>query len=75
LFFGPRDRNALRAALQSVCRDEALRARLQAKARMRARRYSQGAMVGAYMRLYGEMTAAPTRVSKPLPSTALELVA
>jgi hypothetical protein len=42
---------------------------------MRARRYSQGAMVGAYLRLYREMTATPTRVSMPLPGTALELVA
>jgi glycosyltransferase involved in cell wall biosynthesis len=61
LFVGPRDRNALRTALQSLCRDEGLRARLQAKARMRARRYSQRAMVGAYLRLYGEMTASATR--------------
>jgi glycosyltransferase involved in cell wall biosynthesis len=67
LFVGPRDRNALRTALQSVCRDEAWRARLQAKARMRARRYSQRAMVGAYLRLYREMTAAPTRVPPPYP--------
>ena len=73
LFVGPRDRNALRTALQSVCRDEALRARLQAKARMRARRYSQRAMVGAYLRLYREMTASPTRVSTRRAGAALEL--
>ncbi len=73
LFVGPRDRNALRTALQSVCRDDALRARLQAKARMRARRYSQRAMVGAYLRLYREMTASPTRVSTRRAGAALEL--
>jgi glycosyltransferase involved in cell wall biosynthesis len=61
LFVGPRDRNALRTALQSLCRDEALRARLQAKARMQARRYSQRAMVDAYLRLYGEITTSRTR--------------
>ncbi len=80
-FVGPRDRNALCAALQSVCRDDALRARLQATARMRARRYSQRAMVGAYLRLYREMTTPPTRVPPPYPpphacaGAALELVA
>jgi glycosyltransferase involved in cell wall biosynthesis len=67
LFVGPRDRNALRTALQSVCQDEAWRARLQAKARMRARRYSQRAMAGAYLRLYREMTASPKRVPPPYP--------
>src|SRR5262249_44453325 len=67
LFVDPRDRNELRAALQSVCRDDALRARLQAKARTRARRYSQRAVVGAYLRLYREMTASPIRVPPPCP--------
>jgi len=65
LFVDSRDRNALRAALQSVCRDDALRAQLQAKARMRARRYSQRAMVSAYLRLNREMTASPTRMPPP----------
>jgi glycosyltransferase involved in cell wall biosynthesis len=72
-FVDPRDHNALRVALQSVCGDDALRARLQAKARMRARRYSQRAMVGAYLRLYGEMTASPTWASTRRAGAALEL--
>jgi len=67
LFVDPRDRNALRTALQSLCRDEDLRSRLEAKARTRARRYSRRAMAGAYLRLYREMTAAPTRVPPPCP--------
>jgi glycosyltransferase involved in cell wall biosynthesis len=75
LFVDPRDRDAIRTALQSVCRDDDLRARLQSKARMRARRYSQRAMADAYRRLYGEMTATATRASTPCASTQLELVA
>jgi glycosyltransferase involved in cell wall biosynthesis len=67
LFVGPRDRNALRTALQSVCRDDALRARLQVKARMRARRYSQRAMLSAYLRLYREMTSLPCPLPNPPP--------
>jgi glycosyltransferase involved in cell wall biosynthesis len=68
LFVDPRDRIAIRTALRSVCRDDDLRARLQSKARTRARRYSQRAMVDAYLRLYGEMMGSPTRAP-------LELVA
>jgi glycosyltransferase involved in cell wall biosynthesis len=75
LFVDPRDRDALCAALQSVCRDEELRARLQSKARTRARRYSQRAMVDAYLRLYSEMTAAPTQASIRHTGSPLELVA
>ncbi len=86
LFVDPRDRNAIRTALQSVCRDDDLLARLQSKARMRARRYSRRAMAGAYLQLYGEMTASPSRVPPPYPpphageegaraDAALELVA
>jgi glycosyltransferase involved in cell wall biosynthesis len=71
LFVSPRDRSALRTALQSLCRDEALRARLQATARMRSRRYSQRAMVGAYLRLYREMTASPPPYPPPFPHPSL----
>jgi glycosyltransferase involved in cell wall biosynthesis len=75
LFVDPHDRNAIRTALQAVCRDKDLRARLQAKARMRARRFSRGAMVGAYRRLYSEMIASPRRASIRRASSALELTA
>jgi glycosyltransferase involved in cell wall biosynthesis len=75
LFVDPRERDAIRTALQSVCRDKDLRARLQSKARMRARRYSLRAMVGAYVQLYREMTASPTRASIRRRGAALELVA
>jgi glycosyltransferase involved in cell wall biosynthesis len=76
LFVDPRDRNAIRTALQAVCRDESLRARLQAKARTRARRFSRCAMVGAYRRLYVEITAARKRASiRNAGSAALELTA
>jgi glycosyltransferase involved in cell wall biosynthesis len=75
LFVDPRDRNAIRTALQAVCQDEGLRARLQAKARTRARRFSRRAMVGAYRRLYGEMTATPKRAPNRHTGSALELTA
>ncbi len=75
LFVDPRDGKAIRTTLQSVCRDDDLRARLQSKARTRARRYSQRAMAGAYLRLYREMTASPTRASTRRGGAALELVA
>jgi glycosyltransferase involved in cell wall biosynthesis len=73
LFVGPRDRNAIRTALQSVCRDDDLRARLQAMARTRARRFSRRAMAGSYRRLYGEMTASPARARADHAGSALEL--
>jgi glycosyltransferase involved in cell wall biosynthesis len=75
LFVDPRDRNVIRTALQTICRDEGLRARLQAKARTRARHFSRRAMVGAYRRLYGEITAAPKRGSNRQAGSALELMA
>ncbi len=55
VFVAPRDAGALTTALQRVCRDENLRRRLQTVARQRARRYSRGAMLRAYQRLYQDM--------------------
>jgi glycosyltransferase involved in cell wall biosynthesis len=75
LFVDPRDRNALRTALGSVCRDESLCARLRSKALRRARRFSSRAMVGAYWQLYAEMTAAPRRTSAQRAGSRLELTA
>lgn len=75
LFVHPRDRDAVRAALQSVCRDDALRARLQAEARARAQRFSRRALVSAYRRLYRELTAAPTRASNRRTASAWERAA
>jgi len=48
----PGDAAALSEALQSA-RDEAYRARIEEKARARARRYGVAAMAGAYASLYG----------------------
>jgi glycosyltransferase involved in cell wall biosynthesis len=72
LFVDPRDRNAIRTALQSVCQDKDLRARLQAMARTRARRFSRRAMVGAYRRLYKEIAALPKRTSTRHAGSTLE---
>ncbi len=75
LFVDPRDRNAIRTALLAACRDNALRTRLQVKARARARRFSRGAMTGAYRRLYSEMTASPRRASIRRGGSPVELTA
>ena len=75
LFVDPHDRSAMRAALQSVCRDKDLRARLQSKARTRARRYSRRTMTDAYLGLYRQMTATPTQGSIDHAGLPLELVA
>jgi glycosyltransferase involved in cell wall biosynthesis len=65
LFADARDHDALGAAVQTLCDDEARRQALQAAARARASRYSTAAMGDAYRRLYGEMT-----VSRPVPAMA-----
>jgi glycosyltransferase involved in cell wall biosynthesis len=62
LFVEPSDCRALAQALQMLCRDDRLRARLQHTARNRARRYSLGAMARAYHELYCTMKQAPLRV-------------
>ncbi len=69
LFVDPRDHDLLRAALQKLCHGSRLRHRLQAAARARSHFYSQTAMVRAYQRLYGELTAAP--VEAPIDGTSV----
>jgi glycosyltransferase involved in cell wall biosynthesis len=55
LFVEPTNADALRASLNRLCRDGALRERLGAAARHRAQRYSLDAMVQAYRRIYRDL--------------------
>jgi glycosyltransferase involved in cell wall biosynthesis len=55
LFVAPRDREALRAALQRLCRDHRLLARMQHAAAAHARRYSRAAMLVGYCDLYRDV--------------------
>lgn len=57
LFFDPRDEEALLAALLRLCRDEALRARMQRAAATRARRYSLAETAAGYRQLYRTLLA------------------
>jgi len=52
LFANPHDASAWASALSAVAENAALRQHLQHRARRRARRYSLGAMTGAYLELY-----------------------
>jgi glycogen synthase len=75
LYVDPRDQDAIRTTLQSVCRDYHLRTRLQASARTRARRYSRRAMTSAYRQLYGDMIVSRIRRSIWHAGSKLELTA
>jgi glycosyltransferase involved in cell wall biosynthesis len=55
VFVDPRDPDALAGALQSLCRNDPWRTRMQAAARARARRYPLKATVSAYQDLYETM--------------------
>lgn len=63
LFVDPRDPEQIAGELNRVCGDDALRARLQSAARERSRRYSTGAMIAGYRRLYETLLNPPHRVS------------
>jgi glycosyltransferase involved in cell wall biosynthesis len=52
VFFDPRDNDALTACLHALCKDDVQRRRLQGFAADRARRYSIGNTVDAYLALY-----------------------
>jgi glycosyltransferase involved in cell wall biosynthesis len=72
LFVEPGDACAVRDALNALCRDDGMRARLGAAARQRARRYSSVSMVRSYQRLYGDLTqAAPVTCMRR--ASAMEL--
>lgn len=55
LLVDPEDAEALADALERLCADDALRARMQQAARKRARRYRFDTMVNAYERLYASV--------------------
>jgi glycosyltransferase involved in cell wall biosynthesis len=57
LFVPPRDTDALRNALRTLCRDHRLRAELQCAARVRAKRYSLANTLRGYQELYRIMAA------------------
>jgi glycosyltransferase involved in cell wall biosynthesis len=63
LFVDPRDPDALRAALDRLCGDDALRRDLAAAARRRAERYSAAAQARATHALYREVLRRPVRRS------------
>jgi glycosyltransferase involved in cell wall biosynthesis len=56
LFIDPRDNDAMTDVIQTLCRDDVLRARLQRRAAKRARRYSLQAMVNDYRWLYDRLS-------------------
>jgi glycosyltransferase involved in cell wall biosynthesis len=61
LFVDPRDRAAIRAGLERLCRESALRSWLQRAARRRARRYSLERTARAYADLYDALGLAASR--------------
>jgi glycosyltransferase involved in cell wall biosynthesis len=63
LFFDPRDPDQLRCSLQSLCRDELQRARLQRAAAERAKRYSLTRTTDGYRSLYSSLMAGEHGVS------------
>jgi glycosyltransferase involved in cell wall biosynthesis len=72
LFVDPHDSKAISTALQTVCGDRKLCARLQRTALARAKLYSLRATASAYRQLYGEMTidgaARPNVLLRELPA-------
>lgn len=59
LFVAPDDREALRDALLTLIKDEALRRDLAERAFMRAHDYTPERMADAYLRAYAELAGAP----------------
>jgi glycosyltransferase involved in cell wall biosynthesis len=67
LFADPREPAALTQTIRTVCRDSKLRTDLQARAQMRATRYSLEQTIDRYCALYGRLVAA-----QPRPASALQ---
>ncbi len=69
LFADPREAGAFTAALERLCRDEALRAQLQNAARVRAARYPLSLTADAFERLYHTVMAKPRREASHRPQS------
>jgi glycogen synthase len=59
VFLAPDDHDALRAAIQRLIENPAVRAELGRRARARGREFTVERMVDGYQRLYGELLARP----------------
>jgi glycosyltransferase involved in cell wall biosynthesis len=72
LFADPRDAGSFKAALEQLCRDDALRSNLQEAARVRAARYPLSVTADAFERLYHTVMAKPRSDSPLLPKSRCE---
>ena len=64
-FADPADPSAIRAGLERLCGDEALRRSLQQAARQRSRRYSVATMANRYRSLYARLLGADPAQQQP----------
>jgi glycosyltransferase involved in cell wall biosynthesis len=72
LFADPHEPGAFKAALERLCRDDALRAELGQAARLRAARYPLSVTADVFERLYHTVMAKPRRESPFLPRSRSE---